>query len=680
MHSHAKSQSEDEVVDRISMLMGPSKEVVGDLAAQRERLSRLRDEQEEKERQQERQGQQDRQQEDSLQKQLREERLSQQVKQQQQMVGQQDSRTLFTADDRQQLQQQQQDRLRAEMSARAALAKQQQEQQKQQQEAGVQAQQEAAKQRKEPAVKSGQQEEQAAKTKEDEEEAKTREQQEARAQQARQRQQQRQQAAQQAAQQEDAAASALEQAVKEEAGDELHDLQQEDLDAMYDIERALTQQPSVPAIDQTLMKAYMQSGAWPGQRYWDQLLASLSQQQGLQQQQQPQPAVSDLIAELLNDARRTQHAVQWRAQQQQQTQDRQQQMLLQAQHEQMDPGTARKMQLQPQQQQPQQPPFTYSFQKPEQSSRFGVNPADPRFWQEETNFALQLKGWRENMENFCGSKPPEGGCGSRQAQGFYPLWQPTASVFHGNRRFADCDPIAQFDRFDPRTTIGLPLEVRAVSRALDFLNPVSEALPQRDPRLQYLSRVGGGGATGAAGSQPQEEQYDEGSSGVRQALIRSAAGLGLRPQDLGLSSEQQPDLPDDLDVDDEILSAAAGDVYPSEAAMWLRQQQQQEQQQRLQQRLQQQQLRVTPPVAPEVAVGGRHQPKPTATRDSRLDEDGVRSAGLANHDYPVVKKQLTFPKDHWFFGMDDVGKLATFIGASIAVSSLILGFIVWQYR
>ncbi|KAK3912257.1 KN motif and ankyrin repeat domain-containing protein 1 [Frankliniella fusca] len=62
------------------------------------------------------------------------------------------------------------------------------------------------------------------------------------------------------------------------------------------------------------------------------------------------------------------------------------------------------------------------------------------------------------MENFCGSKPPEGGCGSRQAQGFYPLWQPTASVFHGNRRFADCDPIAQFDRFDPRTTIGLPLE------------------------------------------------------------------------------------------------------------------------------------------------------------------------------------------------------------------------------
>ncbi|KAK3916730.1 Lipoprotein signal peptidase [Frankliniella fusca] len=100
----------------------------------------------------------------------------------------------------------------------------------------------------------------------------------------------------------------------------------------------------------------------------------------------------------------------------------------------------------------------------------------------EANFALQLKGWRENMENFCGSKPPEGGCGSRQAQGFYPLWQPTASVFHGNRRFADCDPIAQFDRFDPRTTIGLPLKVRAVSRALDFLIPVSEALPQRGTR------------------------------------------------------------------------------------------------------------------------------------------------------------------------------------------------------
>ncbi|KAK3918531.1 Lipoprotein signal peptidase [Frankliniella fusca] len=86
------------------------------------------------------------------------------------------------------------------------------------------------------------------------------------------------------------------------------------------------------------------------------------------------------------------------------------------------------------------------------------------------------------MENFCGSKPPEGGCGSRQAQGYNPLWQPTASVFHGNRRFADCDPIAQFDRFDPRTTIGLPLEVRAVSRALDFLIPVSEALPQRGTR------------------------------------------------------------------------------------------------------------------------------------------------------------------------------------------------------
>ncbi|KAK3926111.1 Lipoprotein signal peptidase [Frankliniella fusca] len=107
---------------------------------------------------------------------------------------------------------------------------------------------------------------------------------------------------------------------------------------------------------------------------------------------------------------------------------------------------------------------------------------DVRVKPRETNFALQLKGWRENMENFCGSKPPEGGCGSRQAQGFYPLWQPTASVFHGNRRFADCDPIAQFDRFDPRTTIGLPLEVRAVSRALDFLIPVSEALPQRGTR------------------------------------------------------------------------------------------------------------------------------------------------------------------------------------------------------
>ncbi|KAK3920645.1 Lipoprotein signal peptidase [Frankliniella fusca] len=112
----------------------------------------------------------------------------------------------------------------------------------------------------------------------------------------------------------------------------------------------------------------------------------------------------------------------------------------------------------------------------------GADSVEDDFLNAQTNFALQLKGWRENMENFCGSKPPEGGCGSRQAQGFYPLWQPTASVFHGNRRFADCDPIAQFDRFDPRTTIGLPLEVRAVSRALDFLIPVSEALPQRGTR------------------------------------------------------------------------------------------------------------------------------------------------------------------------------------------------------
>ncbi|KAK3912358.1 putative ATP-dependent RNA helicase DDX55-like protein [Frankliniella fusca] len=96
--------------------------------------------------------------------------------------------------------------------------------------------------------------------------------------------------------------------------------------------------------------------------------------------------------------------------------------------------------------------------------------------QRETNFALQLKGWRENMENFCGSKPPEGGCGSRQAQGFYPLWQPTASVFHGNRRFADCDPIAQFDRFDPRTTIGLPLEYQKGSTNIIMFHLACTAL------------------------------------------------------------------------------------------------------------------------------------------------------------------------------------------------------------
>ncbi|KAK3908339.1 Sulfate adenylyltransferase [Frankliniella fusca] len=105
-------------------------------------------------------------------------------------------------------------------------------------------------------------------------------------------------------------------------------------------------------------------------------------------------------------------------------------------------------------------PFRSQYEKPCAASLLCVL---------KTNFALQLKGWSENMESFCGSKPPEGGCGSRQAQGFNPLWQPTASVFHGNRRFADCDPIAQFDRFDPRTTIGLPLEDEAefycVSRA-----------------------------------------------------------------------------------------------------------------------------------------------------------------------------------------------------------------------
>ncbi|KAK3914656.1 Translation initiation factor IF-2 [Frankliniella fusca] len=132
---------------------------------------------------------------------------------------------------------------------------------------------------------------------------------------------------------------------------------------------------------------------------------------------------------------------------------------------------------------PAAPPHTAPAPAPQGGHPSGLAPDSPASAAElasyETNFALQLKGWRENMENFCGSKPPEGGCGSRQAQGFYPLWQPTASVFHGNRRFADCDPIAQFDRFDPRTTIGLPLEVRAVSRALDFLIPVSEALPQR---------------------------------------------------------------------------------------------------------------------------------------------------------------------------------------------------------
>ncbi|KAK3908349.1 VPS35 endosomal protein sorting factor-like, partial [Frankliniella fusca] len=100
-----------------------------------------------------------------------------------------------------------------------------------------------------------------------------------------------------------------------------------------------------------------------------------------------------------------------------------------------------------------------------------------------TNFALQLKGWRENMENFCGSKPPEGGCGSRQAQGFYPLWQPTASVFHGNRRFADCDPIAQFDRFDPRTTIGLPLELSEAQRV------ASRPQRQRSPAGPDMTRT-----------------------------------------------------------------------------------------------------------------------------------------------------------------------------------------------
>ncbi|XP_052132327.1 putative mediator of RNA polymerase II transcription subunit 26 [Frankliniella occidentalis] len=561
--------SEDEFVDRISMLMGPSKEGGRDLAAQRLRLSRLREEQEEKERQQQKQQQQ---QEDSLQKQLQGERASHespQQQQQQQVRPRPAQETKASAKAPQQQQQRPADDTERQMqlywqeAARAALAKQQKEAVSKatlarQQEAETKAAQEAAKARQAEAAK-------AALSKQQEVAA---QQEEAKALYAKQQQEEARQAA--------AAAKAKQEEAVAAAKDEQ---QLEDLDDAYDIARALTQQPSVPAIDQTLLRTYMRSlGPQVGsvdqvgpiwQRYWDQVLASLSQQ-GLQQQQQP--AVSDLIAELLNDAERQtqqtqqrQREMQWQAQQQQQTQDRQQQMLLQAQHEQMDPSTAQKMLLQQQQtqqqpQQQQQPPFTYTFQKPEQSSRFAINPADPRFWQE-------------------------------------------------------------------------------------------------DPRLQYLvSRSGG-----VDGSQPQEDQYDEGSSGVRQALIRSASGLSI-PMDLGVSSEQQPDQPDDMVDVDEDLGAVGDD-------MWLPQQRQQQRQQ--------QGSRVTPPVVPE---GIRHQPKPTATRDSRLDDESGRGSNLSNHDYPVVKKQLTFPKDHWFFGMDDVGKLAIFIGASIAVSSMILGFIVWQYR
>ncbi|KAK3913949.1 Lipoprotein signal peptidase [Frankliniella fusca] len=116
---------------------------------------------------------------------------------------------------------------------------------------------------------------------------------------------------------------------------------------------------------------------------------------------------------------------------------------------------------------------------PYQTALFGQQMAYPQIVESP---GLSTSSDISSQKHESMSKPPKGGCGSRQAQGFYPLWQPTASVFHGNRRFADCDPIAQFDRFDPRTTIGLPLEVRAVSRALDFLIPVSEALPQRGTR------------------------------------------------------------------------------------------------------------------------------------------------------------------------------------------------------
>ncbi|KAK3907161.1 Tyrosine--tRNA ligase [Frankliniella fusca] len=106
-------------------------------------------------------------------------------------------------------------------------------------------------------------------------------------------------------------------------------------------------------------------------------------------------------------------------------------------------------------------------------------PEDWDCFQEVLLYEINSKLQRvENLKDERGKKEFAISCQKDSDDGFFYV-EPTASVFHGNRRFADCDPIAQFDRFDPRTTIGLPLEVRAVSRALDFLIPVSEALPQR---------------------------------------------------------------------------------------------------------------------------------------------------------------------------------------------------------
>ncbi|KAK3929984.1 Integumentary mucin B.1 [Frankliniella fusca] len=175
----------------------------------------------------------------------------------------------------------------------------------------------------------------------------------------------------------------------------------------------------------------------------------------------------------------------------------------------------------------------------------GVSHQKQLVWRlRETNFALQLKGWRENIENFCGSKPPEGGCGSRQAQGFNPLWQPTASVFHGNRRFADCDPIAQFDRFDPRTTIGLPLERsrRATARSSPEQHAV-QLQPSSSPAPTQLQPSSSPAPTQLQpSSSPAPAQLQPSSSPVPAQLQPSSspAPAQLQPSSSPTPAQLQP--------------------------------------------------------------------------------------------------------------------------------------------
>ncbi|XP_034232965.1 mediator of RNA polymerase II transcription subunit 15 [Thrips palmi] len=195
------------------------------------------------------------------------------------------------------------------------------------------------------------------------------------------------------------------------------------------------------------------------------------------------------------------------------------------------------------------------------------------------------------------------------------------------------------------------------SQSSDFaISPADKGFYQpmppagEDVRLQFLARHASQSSQSSQSSQPQEDQYDE-----------SAAGPAGRMVDLALSAEQRlladPAAQDDV-LEDEGMDMDAEDMAIAEQTL-LREIQERD--------------RVTQPVQPDRP---RHQAK--HAKDGKLDDD--RATNLSAQDFPVVKKQLTFPKDHWFFGMDDVGKLAIFIGCSIAVSSMILGFVVWQYR